>query len=434
MCATIDAVDCNLNSVQGFYSPLQTFNPDMSLFGFGLFVLDRPAVLRHRALWKGMAGFITDYSASKFWGPSSAAGGNGGHSLSLFKRSYYTVFTQGASQLTAEAGAVNWFYQNVSKDDGILNLSPLGEVGREFSAFVSRTGARRGVSYNPVAIVLEPAHGFGESWSYDSRAWGSLILTEQEMVLTQLFKTIWGADAWTTMNEFKNPARSELGYMTASPYGDLFDVLQQPSRDGIAPISRATMHLYRVLWFAGDTVLESSFGAVKEVEGGAGMGMANDDLSALLDYCASGGTVVLRAAQLTQQQPTLTGLQISTLTGATFGIIDQIQHIAYAVDMQTGWEHTVAPVQGKTPFCDQALVSGGNISDSTTGSAWYIKVGGDRTKAAGWDGGKLDKCCRSGAKACRQVLNLNKVCLSIEFGQKPGCDAPYKPGRCNASG
>ena len=63
-----------------------------------------------------MAGFITDWSTSRPWGKSSSAGGDGGHSLSLFKRAYYTAFTQGASQLTAEAGAVNYFFQNFSSD------------------------------------------------------------------------------------------------------------------------------------------------------------------------------------------------------------------------------------------------------------------------------------------------------------------------------
>ena len=52
-----------------------------------------------------MAGFITDYSTVRPWGPASAAGGDGGHSVSLFKRTYFTTYLQGASQLTAEAGA-----------------------------------------------------------------------------------------------------------------------------------------------------------------------------------------------------------------------------------------------------------------------------------------------------------------------------------------
>jgi hypothetical protein len=72
-----------------------------------------------------MAGFITDYSTTRPWGSASSAGGDGGHSLSLFKRAYYLAYTQGAAQLVAEAGAVNYFYESFGAD-GVLNLSPLG--------------------------------------------------------------------------------------------------------------------------------------------------------------------------------------------------------------------------------------------------------------------------------------------------------------------
>ena len=40
--------------------------------------------------------------------------------------------------------------------------------------------------------------------------------------------------------------------MTASPYGDMFDVLQQPVA------SNDVLDLYRVLWLAGDVVLVPS--------------------------------------------------------------------------------------------------------------------------------------------------------------------------------
>jgi hypothetical protein len=114
---------------------------------------------------------------------------------------------QGAAQLTAEAGSVNWFFQNFSVD-GVLNLSPLGKIGQEFAAFSSQTD--RGVPYAPVAIVMEPAHGFGESWHYQGLSWGVFPLTPQEEVLWLLFQSIF-PKAWTPMNDFNNPKTSELG-------------------------------------------------------------------------------------------------------------------------------------------------------------------------------------------------------------------------------
>jgi len=53
------------------------------------------------------AGFITDYSVKRPWGAASAAGGDGGHSLSLFKRSWYLSYLSGANSLIIEAGGVS---------------------------------------------------------------------------------------------------------------------------------------------------------------------------------------------------------------------------------------------------------------------------------------------------------------------------------------
>jgi hypothetical protein len=93
----------------------------------------------------------------------------------------------GASQLIAEAGAVNWFYENTSSD-GVLNLSPLGDIGRAFTNFSSGGQLRegeiaafeRGEAYAPVAIVLESAHGFGLDWAMQpsKQSWGLFDLTQ----------------------------------------------------------------------------------------------------------------------------------------------------------------------------------------------------------------------------------------------------------------
>lgn len=53
------------------------------------------------------AGFITDYSVKRPWGAASAAGGDGGHSPSLFKRSWYLSYLSGANSLIVEAGGVS---------------------------------------------------------------------------------------------------------------------------------------------------------------------------------------------------------------------------------------------------------------------------------------------------------------------------------------
>ena len=67
-----------------------------------------------------------------------------------YNRSWYTSYLSGANQLIAEAGAVNLFLQKIQLDDdgnatgegpGVMELSPLGHVARDFSHFVrARSG------------------------------------------------------------------------------------------------------------------------------------------------------------------------------------------------------------------------------------------------------------------------------------------------------
>ena len=66
--------------------------------------------------------------------------------------------------------------------------------------------------YAPVAVVMEPDHGFGESWHYGQKSWGFFDLTPQEDVLWLFFQMAWPG-AWTPMNDFGDQNRSELAYV-----------------------------------------------------------------------------------------------------------------------------------------------------------------------------------------------------------------------------
>lgn len=94
--------------------------------------------------WFG--GYITDYSIARPWGSASRAGGDGGHSTSLYLRTWVAAYASGASQVIAEAGGVNLFFENISSTDGTMNLSPLGEAAQNFSAFV-RGQPERAIPY-----------------------------------------------------------------------------------------------------------------------------------------------------------------------------------------------------------------------------------------------------------------------------------------------
>ena len=114
-----------------------------------------------------MVGYIRDFSTAQFWGAASSP--VGGHSLSLFRRSYFAAFMAGAGALIAEAGAVNYFYQNTTKD-GVFALSPVGMIGADLHAFTHAPDSTspesvRGIPYVPIAIVTEAALGMGLGWS-----------------------------------------------------------------------------------------------------------------------------------------------------------------------------------------------------------------------------------------------------------------------------
>ena len=166
--------------------------------------------------WYG--GAITDYSTARYWGNSSDP--HGGHSLSLYNRSWYSSFMSGAGHLVAEAGAVNLFLQNKSSD-GVLNLSPLGEVARDFAHF-AHGRVERGIPYVPLAVVLERAHGFGvgltATWRGYPSTWnGAFRLSASEEIAWALLQALWPG-SWF-------PPADEVLYQVPSPYGDSFDMV-----------------------------------------------------------------------------------------------------------------------------------------------------------------------------------------------------------------
>lgn len=175
-------------------------------------------------------------------------------------------------------------------------------------------------------------------------------------------------------------------YMTASPFGDLFDVLQQPA------IDLQLLSLYRVVWYAGDVVLNAT---------------------QLLAFCKSGGVAVVQSGQVAKL-----GLETASVVGAQLGPLETHQ-LNFAIDTQTGWNATSA--QSSSPTC---------VGDATN-KAWYIKTGGESGTTRGWDGGKTDKCCRSSPTSCiwfdssakcKAALVAGARCLACRVGETDiGC-------------
>jgi hypothetical protein len=347
----------NINSIQGHYAFTRGAARQYHI----------PWAIDVSPWWSGM---ITDYSnAPGQWGPASASGGDGGHSVSLFKRSWYTAYLSGANQLIIEGGGVNLFFSNYT-DEGVLRLSPLGENAQGLKTFVD-SFKERPIPYVPMAVVLEHAHGFGLSLvSSAPKTWGTFPLSGPEVVAWDLLNALW-PNSWDI--------KTESNYLVGSPYGDSFDILAEHNFTQALP-------LYRVATLAG------------------GVSLGADEVMALHEWATGGGTLVLFASQLS--------VDGTTLIGASLGEEVPIGQIHSVKDLETGWMNAssaTAKIPPK-PFCAPQKAG------AVTGN-FYIRVGGDGPNVhSGWGGG--NKCCQSGPGACRW------------YGSRALCDASIATAVC----
>lgn len=161
--------------------------------------------------WFG--GGITDYSAAKPWGEYS--GPDNGHSLSLYRRTYFTSYMAGTSALIAEASGVNFFLQELDGTNCFLP-SPLGLVGQEFYNFTQRH-PDPGIPYTPFGLLLDYYHGT-YSGHNDRKAFDYFPYDSGDLM------------SWTLENMFFPGCwdiSQEKTALTSSPFGDTCDVLLQ---------------------------------------------------------------------------------------------------------------------------------------------------------------------------------------------------------------
>ena len=188
--------------------------------------------------WYGPS--MYDEDPKKTWGEYS--GPERGHSLSLHRRTYYVAYMAGANVVVAEGGSLNFFRSQAPGPDGTLPLSRLGEEGARFYAFTKRY-PDRGIPYTPIALLIDPLHGiypgFGEKLS-----WNSFPYSPGDQRLLKLWETFF-PDSLDVQAK-----RNEKGYLVASPYGDILDVILNNAPDAVlAP--------YSVLIAAGEVTQDS---------------------------------------------------------------------------------------------------------------------------------------------------------------------------------
>lgn len=208
-----------------------------------------------------MSGTITDYNVPPTWGASSGA--NFGHSLSLFQRSYYMAYMAGASRVIAEGGHANFFY-HAPDPFGMLPLTPLGEVGRDFARFAA-SHADRGIPYTPIGLLIDDLHGSSGILPGNShpKAFNTLPYTTADMMTFRLMDTIFPS-CWESLS-------SERGVLANTAFGDMVDVLLQNA-------SASVLASYPVIFMSGEIVPRGN------------------ESKRLIEYVENGGTLFVNSA------------------------------------------------------------------------------------------------------------------------------------------
>ncbi len=266
------------------------------------FTFIRGAGKQYGILWSGMASVFNrwgskSYSVAEDVVESSAHGYESfshgpysGTSLSLLKRLWYIECMYNSCMMSFEGTPLTPLKKRRVVVNGeereVPALSPIGEIQIEGTAWCQRH-SDRGVMYTPVALVWDFYAGWLPARSlyaiYPYLVWGNMPYEKGDHQIDMLFR------AFFPSYEDCSYYHDERGYLTATPCGDVFDVL-------LSNVSRFVLNRYNVALVIGPTRLEDQL------------------LETIKDFIDHGGSVVTTAAQLTPQSAELFGVR---LTGET---------------------------------------------------------------------------------------------------------------------
>jgi hypothetical protein len=212
----------------------------------------------------------------------SRYGATMGPSLSWYRKSYYLYYMGGASAIYLEQGFDQFFKPGPGEHS--FQLNPLGRITQEFMRFAEKH-TERGVPYTPIAILLDPAHGW-DMTDYPHWPFGVSQINRSDRALRELF----GAAYYPLTMTEGEPASADRQAFVNGIFGDIFDVLvaSDAKRDAIDNY-RAAIVGGRIEW--------TSAWAQK-----------------LSDYARKGGTVILNAAQVKGLPAQLLGLRLRNET------------------------------------------------------------------------------------------------------------------------
>jgi len=219
-----------------------------------------------------------------------------GCSLSLHGRLFLQSCLQGDSIVGSETSQ----FTADRLPDGAPELSPLGRQHLEVKQW-SEAHPDRGVMYTPVAFMLDfyngwnmPRHLYrGDKY----KVWGKLPYEKGDYLVDSVFRMVWPG------YEDCSYLRNERGFVTPTPYGDLFDVITNRCHPDI-------LRQYTAVVLLGD------------VE------MTPEAVANLTAFVRAGGDLVVDARQASALPAALTGVAVGEeahglvsydpVTGTTF--------------------------------------------------------------------------------------------------------------------
>lgn len=147
----------------------------------------------------------------------SRYGATMGPSLSWYRKSYYFYYMSGAAGIYLEQGFDQFFKPGPGDHD--FQLNPLGRITQEFMRFAEKH-PDRGVPYTPIAVLLDPAHGW-DMTDYPQWPFGVSQIDRSDRALRELF----GIAYYPGLVVEGEPATGDRQAFVNGIFGDIFDVL-----------------------------------------------------------------------------------------------------------------------------------------------------------------------------------------------------------------
>ncbi len=254
------------------------------------FNVGMPSEIMRAAFLRGAAkqyGRLTEIALS-VWGQGGMksyqakdayrGGPDAGPSASLIKREFYLSYIYGSSFTMIEGG---YFTDEFQK--GKPELSPLGKINLE-ALECFRKHPERGVTYGPVGLVLDFYHGWMAPLSKGQFVtWGHFPYETGDFQIYNMFRLLFP-------NYEDHPmAIDQRGALTATPYGDNFEILLNNAPDYV-------LKMYNTLVLCGQQEVSDDFE------------------KRLKNYAKEGGQVVLFYPQMAGVDPSFLGFKADPAT------------------------------------------------------------------------------------------------------------------------